>query len=119
MFKKLKEINKNTRFQKIANVILILLILHLLFIFLIYYSTSFNCNNPFIPKYLAFEIFAPYAKKGVFLTLGVLIATIMKIFKQNLFVILICALSILVYYFTSFEPNFSEYKVLKTEKNIN
>jgi hypothetical protein len=115
MLEKVNEINIEKNCKKIANVILILLILHLLFIFLIYYSTALIYKNPFIPKYLAFEIFAPYAKKGVILTLGVLIATILKMFKQNLFVILVCLLSILVYYLTNFEPDFTDYKKLKSE----
>nr|WP_315154166.1 hypothetical protein [uncultured Flavobacterium sp.] len=115
MLKKLNEINTKKKCEKTANAILILLILHLLFVFLIYYSTAFIYENPFIPKYLAFEIFAPYARKGVILTLGVLIATILKMFKQNLFLILVCVLSISIYYLTNFEPDFTDYKKLKSE----
>lgn len=110
MFKKLDGINKKESFEKMSNAFLLVLIFHLLFIFAMYYSTKFCYNNPLIPKYLAFEVFAPYAQKGVIITFGLLIATIFKFIKQNLIVILICLLVIAVYYFTSFEPNFAEYQ---------
>ena len=110
MFEKLNEINKIKNFEKIANAFLIILIFHLLFVFEKYYSTKFNLNNPLIPKYLAFEIFAPYAKKGLILTFGLLIAIVLKFLKQNLIIILICLFVIAVYYFTTFEPNFTEYQ---------
>jgi uncharacterized membrane protein YwzB len=110
MFEILNEINKKKNFEKIANSFLIILIFHLLFVFAIYYSTKFNFKNPFIPKYLAFEVFAPYAEKGLIITFGLLIATILKFLKQNLIIILICLIVIAVYYFTSFEPNFTDYQ---------
>ena len=110
MFEKLNEINKKKNFEKIANTFLIILIFHLLFVFAIYYSTKFNMSNPLIPKYLAFEIFAPYAEKGLIITFGLLIATILKFLNQHLIMILICLLVIAVYYFTSFEPNFTAYQ---------
>lgn len=110
MFDKLNGINKNKNFEKIANAFLIILIFHLLFVFTIYYSTKFNYNNPLIPKYLAFEVFAPYADKGLIITFGLLIATTLKFLKQHLIIILICFFVIAVYYFTSFEPNFTEYQ---------
>ena len=110
MFNKLNEINKKKNIEKIANVFMLMLIFHLLFIFAIYYSTKFNFQNPLIPKYLAFEVFAPYAQKGLIITLGLLIVTILKFLRQNLIIILICLLIIAIYYGTSFEPNFAEYQ---------
>lgn len=110
MFDKLAEINKKKSFGKIANAFLIILIFHLLFIFAIYYSTKFAYKNPLIPKDLAFEVFAPYAQKGLIVTFGLLIATIFKFMKQNLVVILSCLIVIAIYYFTSFEPDFVEYQ---------
>jgi uncharacterized membrane protein len=110
MFNKLNEINKKKNIEKIANAFMLILIFHLLFIFTIYYSTKFNFQNPLIPKYLAFEVFAPYAQKGLIITLGLLIVTILKFLRQNLIIILICLLIIAIYYLTSFEPNFAEYQ---------
>jgi hypothetical protein len=110
MFNKLNEINKKKNIEKIANAFMLILIFHLLFIFTIYYSTKFNFQNPLIPKYLAFEVFAPYAQKGLIITLGLLIVTILKFLRQNLIIILICLLIIAIYYLTSFEPNFADYQ---------
>lgn len=109
MFKKLKEINSKSSIEKISKVLIIVAILHLLNVFAVYYSTKLNLSNPLIPKYLAFEIFNPYAKKGFILTFGLLVATFAKFLKQNLIVITICILIIVLYYLTSFKPNFDEY----------
>ena len=110
MFEKLKEINKKNSVEKGSSVLLILVLFHLLNVFLFYYKTKLNLENPLIPRCLAFELFDPYATKGIILTFGLLIATILKFFKQNLIVVLICAVTIAFYYFTSFEPNFAEYQ---------
>ena len=110
MLKKLIEINKKIGFEKIANAFLLILIFHLLFVFAIYYSTKFNFQNPLIPKIIGLEIFAPYAQKGLIITFGLLISTIFKFLKQDLFVILICLIVISFYYFTSFEADFSAYQ---------
>jgi hypothetical protein len=110
MFEKLQVINSKKSIERISNIFLIFLIFHLLFVFAVYNSTKFNFNNPLLPKYLAFEVFAPYAEKGLIISFGLLITTILKFFKQNLFIIIICLIIILVYYFTGFEPNFTEYK---------
>ena len=107
MLEKLKEINSKTSVVKISNVLIIIAILHLLNVFAVYYSTNLNVSNPLIPKCFAFEIFNPYAEKGFILTFGLLIASSLKFFKQNLIAILICFLVIALYYFTNFEPNFA------------
>ncbi len=109
MLQKLNEINTKSSVIKISNVALLLVIGLLLNIFVVYYATKLNLANPLIPKYLAFEIFYPYAIKGLILTIGLLIATTLKIFKQNFLVIVICVLVIAAYYFTSFAPNLEEY----------
>ena len=110
MLEKLKEINRKSNVEKISNVLITLALLLLVNVFAVYYSTKLNLTNPLITKYLAFEIFAPYAVKGFILTLGLLIATSLKFFKQNLIAIVICLLVIALYYFTNFEPNFARYQ---------
>ena len=109
MVEKLKLINRKKSVERISNFLIFLPILLLISIFANYYSTKLNLSNPLIPKYLAFEIFAPYALKGTILTIGILLVTALKIFKQNLIAILICVIIIALYYLTSFEPNFAEY----------
>ena len=110
MPEKLKEINNKKSIIRTSNCLIIILILHLLFIYLIYCTTKLNYRNPLIPKYLAFEVFAPYAQKGFIITAGLLIVMPLKFFKQNLFAIIICLVLIGLYYLTSFEPNFAEYQ---------
>ena len=110
MLEKLKEINRNVSTEKTASILIILALLHLINVFAFYYKTKLNLANPLIPKYLAFELFEPYAVKGIILTIGILIASFLKFFKQNLIVILVCAIIILLYYLTSFEPSFAEYQ---------
>ena len=110
ILEKLKEINQKRSVEKTSNVLILLVIILLLNIFAVYYSTKLNLTNPLIPKYLAFEIFDPYAAKGIILTFGILIATTLKFFKQNLITIIVCLVVIALYYFTSFEPNFTEYQ---------
>lgn len=110
MLEKLKEINNKKSIIRTSNCVIILLLLHLLFIFMIYGSTNLIYNNPLIPKHLAFEIFAPYAQKGFIITAGLLIAMPLKFFKQNLFAVIICLVLIALYYLTNFKPNFAEYQ---------
>ncbi len=110
MLEKLKEINRKSIVSKSLNVFILLLILHLIFIFTVYYSTKFNYSNPLIPTYLVFEVFAPFAEKGMILSIGLLMIIALKNFKQNLLAIVICLIIIALYYFTSFEPNFTEYQ---------
>ena len=109
MFENLNEINNKKSIIRIANLLILILIFHVLYVFSIYYSTKFSLTNPLIPKELAFEIFYPYSKKGVILTFGLLVVNILKLFKQNTIVILICLIILITYYFTSFQPDFSEY----------
>jgi hypothetical protein len=108
MLEKLKEINRNISIEKTSNSLIMLALLHLLNIFAFYYKTKLNLINPLIPKYLAFELFEPYAIKGVILTIGISIATFLKFFKQNLLIILVCIILFAMYYLTSFEPSFAE-----------
>ncbi|MEN9929508.1 MAG: hypothetical protein RLZZ231_1429, partial [Bacteroidota bacterium] len=61
MLEKLKEINRNISIEKTSNSLIMLALLHLLNIFAFYYKTKLNLINPLIPKYLAFELFEPYA----------------------------------------------------------
>ncbi|MEY2922151.1 MAG: hypothetical protein RL108_773 [Bacteroidota bacterium] len=110
MFEKLKEINRNLSTEKTASGIIIFALFHLINVFAFYYKTKLNLANPLIPKYLAFELFEPYAVKGGILTIGIFIAMFLKLFKQNLLVILVCTIIIALYYLTSFEPNFTEYQ---------
>lgn len=110
MFEKLNLINRQKNIEIIASVLILVAIILLLNVFAVYYSTKLNLSNPLIPKCLAFEIFEPYALKGIILTIGLLIATILKLFKQHLIVILICLLIIALYYLTRFEANLTEYQ---------
>lgn len=110
MLTKLNAINNKKSIARISNCLIILLILHLLFIFIIYCSVKLSYRNPLIPKYLAFEVFAPYAEKGLMITIGLLTIMTLKFFKQNLLTIIICLIIIALYYFTSFEPDFTEYQ---------
>lgn len=110
MLEKLNLLNNKKQTIILANALILLLIFHLLYIFSVYYSTKFNFNNPLIPKYLAFEVFAPFAKKGLFITLGLLLILPLKFFKQNFFVAVLCIITFVIYYLTSFEPDFSEFQ---------
>jgi len=110
MFQKLTEINHKNNLKKTANVLLIILILHLLFVFAVYYSTKLVFQNPLLPKCIAFETFAPYALKGSILTFRLLLAILSKFFKQNLIVIVICLTIVSIYYLTGFEPDFTAYQ---------
>ena len=110
MLEKLKEINRNASTEKAASGLIILALLHLINVFAFYYKTKLDLVNPLIPKDLAFELFEPYAVKGTILTIGLLIATFLKFFKQNLIVIIICFIAIALYHFTRFEPNFTAYQ---------
>nr|WP_294923359.1 hypothetical protein [uncultured Flavobacterium sp.] len=110
MLEKLKEINYRKSIIRTSNCLIILLLLHLLFIFMTYYSIKFNFANPLLPKLLAIEVFAPYAQKGLIIMVGLLIAMPLKFFKQNLFAVIIYLVLIALYYLTSFEPNFAEYQ---------
>lgn len=108
MLEKLKKLNRKSNIQKILNVLITLTLVLLLNVFAVYYATKMNLANPVIPKYFAFEIFAPNTAKGFILTVGLLIATILKFFKQNLIAIVICLIVITTYYFTNFDPNLTE-----------
>lgn len=110
MQEKLKEINRNSSTEKASIVLILLGFIHLICVFTFYYKTKFNLENPLIPKYLAFELFEPYAVKGIILTLGLFLATILKFFKQNLAVLIICIIIIALYYLTSFHPDFTAYQ---------
>ncbi|WP_445452926.1 hypothetical protein [Flavobacterium sp. 25HG05S-40] len=106
MFEKLKEINRNRNTELTAKILIVLTIFHLLSVFCIYYKTKMNLTNPLIPKYLVYGIFEPYIPKGFILTIGLLIATILKFVKQNLIVIVVCAIVIVAYHLTSFKADF-------------
>lgn len=110
MLEKLKEINRKSNVEKVSSILIILALVHLLNVFAFYYKTKFNLENPLIPKYLAFELFEPYAVKGLILIIGLLIATLSKFLKQNLIAIIICTIAFVLYYLTSFEPNFTAYQ---------
>ena len=106
MLEKLKELNRNKSTEITAKVLIVFVIFHLLSVFCVYYKTKLNLTNPLIPKYLLYGIFEPYVPKGFILTIGLLIATILKFVKQNLITILICVIVIIAYHVTSFEANF-------------
>lgn len=110
MFKKLKEINQKNNIERISGILVIVAMILLLNVFTVYYKTKLNLTNPLIPKYLIDGVFAPYALKGIILSCGILAATILKFFRQNLAAIIFCAIAIILYYFTSFEPDFSDYQ---------
>ena len=106
MLEKLKEVNRNRSTEITAKILIVLTIFHLLSVFCVYYKTKLNITNPLIPKYLVYGIFEPYIPKGIILTIGLLIATILKFVKQNLIAIVVCLIVILAYHLTSFKPNF-------------
>lgn len=110
MIPQYREINQNKKNSITANVLLIILILHLLFVFAVYFSTKLVFQNPLLPKYIAFETFAPYALKGLIVTFGLLTAILLKFLKQNLIVIVICIIVITIFYCTPFEPDFTPYQ---------
>ena len=107
MLEKLKEVNRNRSTEITAKVLIVLTILYLLSIFCVYFQTKLNLTNPLIPKYLITGIFDPYATKGIILTIGLLVATILQFFKQNLITILVCVIALTLYYITTFEANFA------------
>lgn len=109
MLEKLKEINRINSIEKTSKVLILIVIFHLLRVFAVYYETKLHLSNPLIPKYLAFEIFNPYAEKGFILTLGLLFAITLKFFKQNFIVMVVCFVIIIFYHLTTFKPNFTEY----------
>jgi uncharacterized membrane protein len=110
MLEKLKEINRNVSTEKTSSGLIILALFYLVSVFAFYYKTKLEIVNPLIPKYLAYELFEPYAVKGIILTIGLLLATTLKFLKQNLIAILVCVVVITLYHLTTFEPNFTAYQ---------
>ena len=110
MLEKLKEINRNVSTEKTSSGLIILALFYLVSVFAFYYKTKLEIVNPLIPKYLAYELFEPYAVKGIILTIGLLLATTLKFLKQNLIAILVCVVVIALYHLTIFEPNFTAYQ---------
>lgn len=105
MLEKLREVNRSRSTEIAAKVLIVLTIIYLLSVFCFYFQTKLNITNPLIPKYLITYVFDPYAFKGLILTIGLLIAVILKFVKQNLPVIIVCAIVIMLYHLTSFIPN--------------
>ena len=70
MLEKLKEINRNVSVEKTSSGLIILAFFYLLSVFAYYYKTKLEIVNPLIPKYLAYELFEPFAFKGTILTIG-------------------------------------------------
>lgn len=110
MLEKLNSLNNKKQVEVVSNILIMVLIFHLIYIFKVYYATKFNFSNPLIPKYLAFEVFAPFAQKGLSTTLGLVLIMPLKFFKQNFIVVLISLLILAIYYATSFEPDFSQFQ---------
>ena len=110
MLEKLNLINRNKQVEHISRFLIIPPILLLISIIATYYSTKLNLTNPLIPKDLISEILQPYVIKGTILTIGILLATTLKIFKQNLIAIIICVIIIAFYYLTNFQENITEYQ---------
>ena len=110
MIKKLIEINKSSKIEMISKILILVVTFLLITILAIYFSTKMSFENPLIPKYLAFEVFYPYAQKGFILSIGLFFALISKFIKQNLITLLICIIIIAIYFLTSFEPDFTNYR---------
>lgn len=110
MMTKIKELNASENLEKSSKILILISIFLLITIFAKYYQTKMNLQNPLIPKYLAFEIFNPYSQKGFVLTVGLFFSLSAKFLKQNLISVIICIIIIAIYFLTSFEPNFTEYK---------
>lgn len=109
MKKKIIELNKSNKIDKISIGIILVINLFLVSIFAQYYSTKLNLTNPLIPKYLAFEIFEPYALKGFITSIGLLFTLILRFLKQNLFSLIIGIIIICIYIFTNSIPDYSQY----------
>ncbi len=97
---KLKEINRNVSVEKTSSGLIILAFFYLLSVFAYYYKTKLEIVNPLIPKYLAYELFEPFAFKGTILTIGLLLASTLKFLKQNLIAILVCVIIVALYHLT-------------------
>lgn len=110
MIKKLNEINKSPKVETISKILILVVTFLLITILAIYFSTKMSFANPFIPKYLAFEVFYPYAQKGFILSIGLFFALISKFVNQNLITLIICVIIISIYFLTSFEPDFTKYQ---------
>lgn len=110
MLEKLNSLNNIKKIELASNVLIILLIFHLLYIFTVFYSTKLNLENPLIPQQILIAVFAPFAQKGIFITLGLLLILPLKFFKQNFFVVVLCIITFAIYYLTSFEADFSEFQ---------
>ncbi|PKP14598.1 MAG: hypothetical protein CVU07_14055 [Bacteroidetes bacterium HGW-Bacteroidetes-23] len=110
MLEKLNSFNNKKQTIILANALILLLIFHLLYIFAVFYSTKFNFSNPLIPQEIVIEVFAPFAQKGIFITLGLLLILPLKFFKQNFFVVVLSIITFAIYYLTSFQPDFSEFQ---------
>lgn len=92
---KLKEINELKMVKILSTISILLTNLIIISIFLHYYNVKSNLTNPLIPESLFSYAYEPYVKKGVILSIGLLIFMIFKSIKQNLFVV-ICFVVLMV-----------------------
>ena len=58
-------------------------------------------NNPLIPEYLIKMATTPYLKKGIILTLGLIIIFISKFYKKNLLAFSVLILLIIYFIFSN------------------
>lgn len=85
---KLREINEIKIVKIFSTVSLLMINLMIVWIFLNYYNIKSNLTNPLIPESLISYVFEPYIKKGMILSIGLLVFMILKSIKQNFLVII-------------------------------
>lgn len=94
----MKILNEDERIKIAGNGLLIFSTFLVFQIFITLYQATLIMNNPLIPQELFYEINEMRTLGGFFLTIGLLIMTILKSIKQNFLILIIGILTILLYY---------------------
>ena len=98
----------NTRVAIGVSIVLILFVNFLIIsAFAHFQSLKLNLDNPIMPQEYISDIFAPYAKVGLVLSIGLILLLLLKFLKQNLMVIIGAVLLIGFYYLTDLTPDWN------------
>jgi len=78
-----KKLNQSRGLNISTNILCAFILLFSIASFAQYYSMKLKMNNPLIPEYLIKMATTPYLKKGMILTLGIIIIFISKFYKKK------------------------------------
>ena len=93
---------------RVSNVLILYANFLIIAAFAKFQSLKLDLDNPLIPQEFISDIFAPYAKVGLVLSIGLMLLLLLKIFRQNLIVIIGAIVIIGFYYLTDFTPDFNK-----------